>query len=1195
MRLKHLRLFGYKTFADPTEFLFDGGITAIIGPNGSGKSNVADAVRWVLGEQSFSLLRAHKSEDMIFSGSERRARMGMAEVTMTLDNSDQWLPVEFDEVAITRRSYRSGENEYLLNGSRVRLRDIVDLLGKSGLSRRTYTVIGQGLVDTALSLHPQERRRLIEEAAGLTLYQSRRIDTLNKIDETRQNLLRVRDLLAEMEPRMKRLQRQAERAVEYEQIQSELDAALRVWYSFQWKRSQEELHRVRGVATYQHEHLERQRMQARELDQEMARVRARQSELRGQLGQWHRESSALHARSEAHQRELAVAEERRRGLIQRRDELQSEIVLLETRLEAQRAEISEMERARSALAETQRTQQAAVDQIQAALDDWQAALTDLRAAWAAEQERLLAHRTQMAETESRLAQAVERQAELVKACDAYRATCGILEKKGTALGQERGGLDAQLQTLEAALSRVGTERVLREQGIAAAQQQQRDLEGQRVQLDRRLGRLQERYELLTRMREEGAGLYEGVRRVLQAGTGDVGRVVGAVAALITLPRELETAIEVALGGQLQDVVVETWADAQAAIAYLKRTQGGRATFLPLDTLRVRPPLQAPQVEGVIGIASELIECAPRLRSVAVHLLGRTVVCRDLQAARQVLGVLQGSYQIVTLEGERVQSAGAVTGGSQRPGQGGLLAREREWRELPEQMQHLQAQIEDLDRQAAAAAAEESARHDELAALDTQRSRLEAGRQARAAERAQTQQQIERTADERTWYQSLIAEAERELADLQVRHQALVQERAALKVQHNAIAKSLSDLEGQIGQMDDQGMNVQLDEQRALVALTRQEQAAQDAELRAGQSRLAEVERQIGSRQRRIDEQALQWAQIDEQIVALQGQEALLAAEIHAYTEQITPAEKTLHELEQEQQRLESREQQVRMRLQTYEARSSQAQLQVARQEEQMNYLRSQIQDDLGLVELEMGQDLSGQPLLPIEPLVSSLPEVEVLPAGLEEQIRALKRNLHRLGAINPTAPDEYDEVLERYQFLSTQSQDLEEAIAHLRQVIVELDEVMQREFKQIFEAVAQQFKTYFARLFNGGSARLQLTDPEDLMNTGIDIVARPPGKRQQGLALLSGGERALTAAALIFAILTVSPTPFCVLDEVDAALDEANVGRFRAAIQELAATTQFVLVTHNRYTIEISDLVYGISMGADGASCVLSRRMSEGV
>jgi chromosome segregation protein len=335
------------------------------------------------------------------------------------------------------------------------------------------------------------------------------------------------------------------------------------------------------------------------------------------------------------------------------------------------------------------------------------------------------------------------------------------------------------------------------------------------------------------------------------------------------------------------------------------------------------------------------------------------------------------------------------------------------------------------------------------------------------------------------------------------------------------------------------------------------------------------------------------AHTETQIGKRREQATGLSADIQVYAERIRPAEGELGQLEDQQARVEQQEGEVRTRLQALEAQYSRVRLQVARQEDKMDNLRQQIEADLGLVELDMGDDLSGQPLLPLGPLVSSLPQIETLPEGLEDQINALKRRLRRLGSINPDAPAEYTELNQRHEFLSGQAQDLEQAIADLRQVIDELDEVMKREFRRTYDTVAREFRTYFEKLFGGGSARLQLTDPDDLMTTGIDIAARPPGKRQQGLALLSGGERALTAAALIFGVLTASPTPFCVLDEVDAALDEANVGRFRSVLRSLAQETQFVIITHNRYTIEFADIVYGISMNADGASCVISRRLKE--
>ncbi len=1194
MRLKSLDLVGYKTFADRASFLFDEGITAIVGPNGSGKSNIADAVRWVLGEQSLSLLRAKRSEDMIFSGSERRARMGMAEVTLTLDNSTGWLPVEFSEVSITRRSHRSGDSEYLLNGSRVRLRDINDLLGKSGLSKRTYTVIGQGLVDTALSLRPQERRRLIEEAAGLTLYESRRADALDKLEETRQNVLRVHDLISEIAPRMRRLEQQAQRAQEHERVRGEMDGLLRVWYSYQWRHGQQELHQVRSIAAYQLEQLQAQRGRLSVLSEGIAEIRSRQSDLRVELGQWHRESSALHTRSEAHQRELAVAEERRRGLIQRRDELESEIVPLEARREDCLQQMAVVEQELLSLQQVLDRQQALVDEARAALDTWQEQVSGLQAERSETQERLLSLRTQIADHHSRLTQLDERRTELREAGEAYQASWHALEHKSAGLRGELAELDRVLDTMARAARQVGEKHQERQQRIADVLARQQALQDERNTLEQQRGRLRERYEVLTRMHEEGAGLYEGVRSVLRARSSQLGGIRGTVAELLDVPDDLEAAIEVALGSQLQDIVVATWDDAQEAIAYLKRTSGGRATFLPLDTLRPGRPIHVPEMAGVIGLASELVRCDPGLRSVTQYLLGRTIVCQDLAVARKLLGQTSGSYQIVTPEGEQVRSSGAVTGGTRKQGQqGGILARERERRGLPQKLEDLSAQEKAVAERLAESITQEKALRDEVTVLEAQQRKLDVERQRQSESRASVLRQIDRAQSEGEWHRSLAEETGKELVGLDEREQSLRQALADREGEVASVEAALAALEVRIDQMDNQDLNARLAERREEMAFTRQEQASKETELRAFQRDLQEVERQIASRRQRTGELGEDLDQVRTRIEGLRGEEVSLVVELQAFAARIEPAEGELATLEERQGELEAKEGQARTRLQALEARYSQTQLHVARQDDQMAHLRSQIEDELGLVDLDMGEDLSGQPPLPIKPLVSSLPEVEILPDGIEEQIRALRRHLNRLGPINPEAPEEYREALERHEFLEGQSQDLEEAAAQLREVISELDEVMQREFMQTFNAVAREFKEQFARLFSGGSARLELTEPDDLMNTGIDIVARPPGKRQQGLAVLSGGERALTAAALIFAILTISPTPFCVLDEVDAALDEANVGRFRSVLKELAEKTQFVVITHNRYTIEVSDIVYGISMGADGASCMISHRMQE--
>ncbi|MBN1579273.1 MAG: chromosome segregation protein SMC [Anaerolineae bacterium] len=1198
MRLKHLGLLGYKTFASQVEFSFQGGITAIVGPNGSGKSNVADAIRWVLGEQSFSLLRAKKGEDMIFSGSAKRARMGMAEATLTLDNADNWLPVEFSEVTITRRSYRSGENEYLMNGSRVRLRDISDLLGKSGLSKRTYTVVGQGLIDTALSLRPQERRTLIEEAAGLTLYQSRRADALNKLEETQHNVLRVHDLMAEILPRMKQLERQAERAQEYELLYKELEDTHRIWYSYQWSRGREELQRIRTVARVQQERLDEQQALCTDLGAQITQIRSAQGELRRQLSEWHRASSVLHAQSETHQRDIAVAGERRRMLIQQQDQVSAESISLEAERAAQAERVSQAESELAALSETLDAWQAQERDIELRLSHHRQTVDALVAAQSAIQDELYALRTQVADHESRQSQYKERQNALQEEQSVHELARQSCQEKTDVLHLRLAALDGKLQEVVKAAQELKAQIVSEEERIVQAQQQQQEQRGQLNTVEQRLGRLRERYDVLTRMREEGAGLYDGVRNVLQAageqGTDRLAGVIGTVAEAIRVPRELETAIEVALGGQLQDVIVQSWNDAQAAIGYLKRTRGGRATFLPLDTLRPGEPLRTPQLPGVIGLASELVDSDVRLRSVVTFLLGRTVVCQDLPAARHALDRIEGHCQIVTIEGEIVRSSGAVTGGTRgKDRQSGMLAREREWRELPEQVLRLETVQKSVLGALDQAIAREKAARTRMDELVGARTKLDDTQRTLVQERDQAQRQVDQLAQEIKWSVSRVESVVGEWQKLEARCETLQQQLVGLNAQIERVEARFADLETQIENADDSAIRTQLAECRAEGALMHQEQASKQAELHSYRQGLRQVEQRLNTHRERSETLSAQLRQTDQDLEQVRQQESDLSAKIQAYTDQIVPAETKLTDLEGQQARLESAERQARTRQQDLESRYSHVGLQVSRQEEQMKNLQRQIEDDLGLVALDMGDDLSGQPLLPLGSLVSSLPQVDVLPEGLEDQIHALKRRLRRLGAVNPDAPQDFQQVSERHAFLSSQAADLKQASEQLHQVIAELDAVMEREFNLTFKAVAREFKNHFTKLFNGGSARLQLTNPDDLMTTGIDIVAQPPGKRQQGLALLSGGERALTAAALIFSILTISPTPFCVLDEVDAALDEANVGRFRSVLQSLAEQTQFVIITHNRYTIEIADIVYGVSMGDDGVSCVISHRMKD--
>ena len=1031
MRLKHLTLQGYKSFATKTEFLFPTGITAVVGPNGSGKSHVADAILWVLGEPRMRALRGKSSADMIFAGGRRRSRSGMAEVSLTLDNSDGWLPIEFSEVTISRRAYRSGENEYLINGARVRLRDVTEMLAESGLGQRAYTVIGQGLVDAALSLRPQERRTLFEEAAGISLYRARREEAIRRLDETHRNLERVHDIVNEITPRLHRLERDAGRVEEHRRLTAHLERLQRTWYGYHWGRQQVVLDRVLERVSVLGSSLEERQGGASALSGRLTQLRQHESELRLSLRDWHREGADLHAKTDKVQRGLAVAEERARLLMARREELLTELEPLSDQQEAQSGQVVEA--------------RAQVEQLGRGLAERKKRLADLEQEWASVQE-----------------QAQEP------------------ARRRTRVEQELRARRAGLESLNRALLEVRAE----------------------------AARLVGEQEALDRMRDAWVAYGSGVQTLLQT---DLDGVVGPLATLMQVPPEWEHAVEAALGADLQAIVVERVSVVEAVRGALQ-SGGGRVTLLPLDGLR--PP---PQLPPVALRAADVVTCDESVRPAVETMLGAVALCEDLPAAQVLLPNMPPGSRCVTSTGIVLRAEGALSVGG--AGVGGVLADERARRELPTRLEGTHQRCQEIEEQQRAGAEWITALEAELEELD---------RQAAAAREEK--------------------------------------------------ARTLRD---------------RLGKARTEVAVAEESLRSQQAALQRETALLNRLRAQMSARRQRAEELEAEHAAVVARVQELRAESSRMGAQWRDVRLHIQPAEEELAHLGEEQTALEEQEQRARDRVRDMEARHGRAQLEVARCRDELRLLARRIEEDLGLVELELAESITAQTPLPLRPLVSQLPIVEELPEGLEDEIRRLKTRLRRLGSVNPNAPDEYAEAQERHSFLTEQSADLETASARLRQVLAELDELMETAFRETFDAVAVRFSETFPALFNGGTARLELTDPGDLMNTGVDIVARPPGKRAQRLALLSGGERALTAAALLFALLHVHQAPFCVLDEVDAMLDEANVGRFRALLEELAQRSQFIVITHNRVTIETADTIYGVSMGADGVSQVVSLKLEQ--
>jgi chromosome segregation protein len=1197
MRLKHLEMQGFKTFATKTEFVFPTGITAIVGPNGSGKSNVADGLRWVLGEQVFSALRAKKTEDLIFAGGDGRPRAGMAEVYLTLDNSDGFFPIDFNEVVVGRRAYRDGENEYLLNGSKVRLRDVSELLAQTGLARRTYTVIGQGMVDQALAINSDERRALFEEAAGISLYRHKREDALKKLDETRRNLERVRDILAEIGPRVRSMERQAQRARDYTRLSGELQEMQRVWFGYHWGKGQTALREAKEVVEAQTTVLTTRRAEMVDYNDRIEAVRKQQFELRTQVGEWHRASSGLHTQAEALQRQLAVLEERARSLQQQIDQTQSDQATLEAQLAAQVDRVAAAEAELAAIVARYDTQAAAIATAQAALTERQTQRKSLQQSRAEAQTSIQKAELALDDRHNRRMQLAERRAALEQEVTAHNAEIAAQHQRQAEFETQRAALDAELATIEAQranlLKQIDALNLELDKAKQVAAQHDITLDEARAAENR----LRERHAILSEMRAALGGFDAGTRAVMSA---QLRGVRGLLTTLIDVDSEWERAIEAALGQDIQSIVVES-ASIVPEVQDVLSGSDGRVSLLPLDARGRLPfgswlqrgegngdpqsPIAPPLPHG-LKFATDAIKCEHDLRPALEALLKHVVLVDSLNDAEALRAQLPDGYRIATRDGEVLHTNGLITVG-RAAGSGEFLAREREWRELPARIDEAARQTEATLYQQAAALQHIDDFTRQLTAVNDEIRSVEKSIGVKNDERRAVQHQFEDVQRAVAWQQSLSTQAQTEIAALGDQDSQLQaeEERLRSEIAQHTTAIQQSDI--QLNELPLETLAEQLTVLQAETAVSDQLRRSQANVVESYRSGLEQMREQLQSRLDRTSHIAQERETIGAQIADLRQRETTLHDELTAFTSTIDPAETQLRELEIEQNRLEGEERAARNRLSELELLYNQAMLDMARREEELNHLRARIDEELGLVQLELA-DLSGPQPLPLKPIVSELPIVESLPEGMEQELQRLKAQIRRLGPINPEAQSEYEETKQRFEFLTQQSSDLEQAIEQLNQVILELDQLMETSFRETFQKIAEEFKGMFQKLFAGGSAKLVLTDPENIAVTGVEIMARPPGKKQQGLALLSGGERSLTAAALMFAILKVKPPPFCILDETDAALDEANVGRFRDTIQELSSDTQFVIITHNRGTIEAADTIYGISMGTDSASRAIS-------
>ncbi len=1186
---KRLELIGFKSFANRTVFDFEPGVTAVVGPNGCGKSNISDAIRWVLGEQNPRDLRGKLMEDVIFDGTADEKPMGMAEVSLTLSNADRLLDIDFEEVTITRRLFRSGESQYLVNKKLCRLKDIQDLLVGTGIGLDAYSHFEQGEIEQVLSAKPDERRAVFEEAAGIMKYKADRRAAMRKLEATEENLVRINDIIREIKRQINSLDRQAAKARRHKRLTDELGR----YEVGQLLHNRDVFGAELERLTAEHEGV---KASLRDLFSE---IESRDSEieaLRATLGEQEGRFETLQMRklevlrAMDHERNtIALSDERiadaraaevaARGQIealeQQIDDLGRELARGQVEFEEHENELREAERSLAAQEEKGAAEAAALEQEEAAVAD------------AARRKLELVHR------EIKLTNELET---LDRRLDEQRAAGSALRTEQQQLGERRERLDGEQTALAQRREAIGGDaRQVRDEE-AALRRSLQDLSGQlnrdiarRQQLARELAEARSQHELLCEMRDNFEGYHRGVRSVLRAAADEndpLPGMYGTVADLLRVPEEFEVALEAALGSRLQYIAVATGRDAQRAIAHLKETSGGRATFLPYDLLR--PPSTNQELmrelfennSGLIAPASEAVSCNERDRILVEMLLGDTVLVEDFDVALRVAEQKRYPFRLVTRAGEVFPGRGIIRGGRVGRRDQGLLSRE--------------TRIAQLDEKARRLAAE----HDAIQAEEQGRSRDAASLELQLEEIARRTRSLDEQATE-VARDLAMASASREAVETQL--QAIAERLAALgeeAARHAARREELS---------------------LAAVALEQEKRVA-DEESRRRNTAVSEHQAGAAQAHRHLTELKVQVSSLNERLAAARERQNRIAGDIRRRNQEIVARREQIRADHGHAERLSGEIDQARGRIEELSHQKAETERSI----ETLDERRGEIGNRLGALEAglkdkrrllreaqEAESDLNArltEARLAVERIDERLrseyklthddPAAERFPADsnweeVAAHIEAVRSKIESLGPVNLYAIEEYERLEERHAFLVKEQEDLIRAKESLLKAISKINRTSRQLFKETFEEIRESFRETFTSLFGGGKADLILDDEGDILECGIEIVASPPGKKLQSITLLSGGEKAMTAICLLFAIFRVKPSPFCILDEMDAALDEPNIVRFNDTLKEFVKRSQFIIITHNKSTIAMADLLYGITMERSGISKVVSVKFRD--
>lgn len=1179
MKLKALTLNGFKSFADKTKIEFTDGLTGIVGPNGSGKSNIIDALRWVLGEQSAKSLRGDKMADIIFGGSESRASLNRAEVSIEFDNTDQTLKGLPESVVICRRLYRSGESEFLINNKNVRLRDISELFMDTGVSRNSFSIISQGKVESVFNSKPEDRRYLIEEAAGISKYKKEKLKARSELMETTDHLDRVADVIIELDKQREPLEKQASAAKDYLKQKKQYDHFKLSDLVLEIEELKEQVDTANGELRKTNHLFAKYDLQNKQQKETTNRLTKENEELEQkatlaskQLLELTRQKERMSGKQEMSQQERTFQKERLAELKEQLADNKSDLQESELRFNDLKNQVNDKENSLSQLQrqlkDLRNRQNTDPAQLASEIDDIRQQIL-----------KLVQNRSSLTSKLEYLQQEQEENLKVSKVQDdQLRSQKAELEQL---IGQQ-DSLAIEMEQSKRKYTQIEDQATSVQNELSDSEKVYQQKKEQWYSASDIMHKAQTQLETLDRVSANYSGYYQGAKNVLQAKK-QLSGVIGSVAELLELSPKFSTAIETALGGQLQNIVTVDENAAKRGIEYLNKKRLGRATFLPRNTVKPRHIATSAadklaNIVGVFGVASQLVKMGPDDQNVLNYLLGTTVIVSNLEVALQAAKVSNHAARIVTLKGEVINAGGSMSGGTGRQKHLGLLEQKRQYSHLRSDVQIMQQKLAELEVAGKKAADQRRQLRDKVDQLESQTVKAK---------------------DEYEAFAKKYAELSYIVKHKQTDYDNLRQALAKRDEQENKIAQQVSETKEQQAQTGSKINQLQSLLQEKQTATT----AASDFQKKY-EAQIVEIKQKVAVENERLDTLKIQLKEVENQKERLKeliekqttiSHDLVEKNRLNDTSEQdlktkLTEISKRIEETSSLQNELAANKAELKEKLSRESAKLQRvSQLQEATRDEQQQkqILLSRVNT---LLDRNLS-DLSEQYGMSYE--YASQQEIERDAKQVKHQLKLLKLGLDDLGDVNLGSIKEFERISERYEFLQQQQTDLLTAKAQLESSMAEMDNEVKTRFKETFEKVAAAFAQVFPQIFEGGNAYLTLTDPSDLLQTGIEITAQPPGKKSQQLSLLSGGERTLTAIALLFAILQVSPVPFAVLDEAEAALDDANVARYSQYLRRLDHETQFIIITHRKGTMVQADVLYGVTMQDSGVSRMVSVSLED--